>query len=182
MLFLNQSFAQTGTTRGKEFYISILENSATTEAHKVKMFLSTFNQASVGLEVGTGFNQNLFLTPNSWVIVDIPDAYFHTAPEIKEQIGIYIGSDEEISAFVVNQATATTDGSMPLPVASMEDYYMINSYNVLPPLTRVTPQQLSLLATEDSTIVDIIFTAPTDIDTGWDGTYEGEPAPVGFYT
>lgn len=64
----------------------------------------------------------------------------------------------------------------------MGGYYVINSYNVLPPLTRVTPQQLSVLATEDSTIVDITFTAPTDIDTGWDGTYEGEPAPVGFYT
>ena len=102
------------------------------------------------------------------MIVDIPDAYFPTASEIKEQIGIYIHSDKEISAFVVKQATATTDGSMPLPVASMEDYYMINSYNLLPPLTSVTPPQLSVLATEDSTIVDITFTAPTDIDTDWD--------------
>lgn len=121
MLFLNQSFAQTGTTRGKELYISILENSATTEAHEVKVFLSTFNQASVDLDVvGAGFNQNLFLIPNSWAIVDIPDAYFPTAPEIKEQIGIYIHSDEEISAFVVSLATATTDGAMALPVPQWE--------------------------------------------------------------
>ncbi len=156
--------AQTGTTRGKEFYISMLPNASSTNDNEFKIYLATLEEANVVVEIpGTDFVQALLMTPNSSFIIDIPQTYFPSEVEVVEQLGIYIQSDAEISAYALNMANATTDGAMILPYASLGDEYMIHSYNVLPPLTSVTPQQFSVLATEDSTIIDITFSATTSI-------------------
>lgn len=164
-LVLNQSLAQTGTTRGREFYISVMPNAATTNDNQIRIYLATLNEANVRMEViGTDYTQAFLMTPNSSFILDIPNTYYPTGTEIIEQIGIYIESDAEINAYALNQANATTDGAMILPWASLSDYYMVHSYNVPPPQTSVTPQQFAILATEDSTMVDITFSAPTTVD------------------
>lgn len=164
LLVPDSSFSQTGTTRGKEFYISALPNAATTNGNELRLFLTTLNDANVRLEVlGMGYEREFFMTANSSFIVDIPDQFLPSLAEEIEQIGIYVQADAEINMYAINQANATTDGAMILPWASLGDYYMIHSYNVPPPQVSVTPQQFAVQATEDSTIIDITFSAQISV-------------------
>ncbi|MCE7992406.1 MAG: T9SS type B sorting domain-containing protein [Roseivirga sp.] len=159
-VFSGQIHAQTGTTKGKEFYISMMPNASNTNDNEVKVFLTTLNDANVSIEVvNREFSQSFFMTANSSFIIDIPATYFPFQSEVAEQIGIYIEADAEISAFAINQAAATSDASMILPYASLGDNYMIHTYQVPPPQTSVTPSQFVVQATEDSTMVEINFSA-----------------------
>lgn len=179
-VFSGQLQGQTGTTKGKEFYISMMPNASNTNDNEVKVFLTSLNDANVSIEVvNRAFSQSFFMTANSSFIVDIPTTYFPFQSEVAEQIGIYIKSDAEISAFAINQAAATSDASMILPYASLGDYYMIHTYQVPPPQTSVTPSQFVVQATEDSTIVEIRFSA--DITSQSQTTYNaGETIEVGL--
>lgn len=153
---------QTGTTRGKEFYISMMPNGSSVNDNQFRVYFATLVEANVELLVGdSAYFRSFLMTPNSSYTLEIEPTLLPAGAEIKENIGIYIRSDAEISVYAVNEANATSDGAMVLPYASLGDFYMVHSYNVPPPQTSVTPQQFSVLATEDSTMVDITFSAPT---------------------
>lgn len=165
LLFAHISYSQTGTTRGEEFYISMMPNASNVNDNEIRIYFSTLVRANVSVEIiGSDFKQNFVLAANTELDIFIPAEFFPVNTEQIEAIGIYVESDAEISVYAINQANATTDGSMILPYTSLGDEYLINSYNVLPPQTSITPQQFSVLATEDSTLVDITFTARTNIE------------------
>jgi gliding motility-associated-like protein len=163
LIFVDNLQAQTGTTRGQEFYISVMPNASNTNDNEIRIFLATSNDANVTIEViGRNYSQEVLMTANSSYVFPIPATYFPTQSEIAEQIGVYVKADAEISAYAINQANATTDGTMVLPYASLGDRYVINTYQVPPPQTSVTPSQFAVLATEDSTRVEITFSAATN--------------------
>lgn len=160
--FVGEVQAQTGTTKGKEFYISVMPNASSTNDNEVRVFLASLDDANVSFEIINGdFSQSFFMTANSSYIIDIPSTYFPSESELAEPIGIYIQADADISAYALNQANATSDASMMLPYASLGDTYMIHTYQVPPPQTSVTPSQFVVQATEDSTLVEITFSAAT---------------------
>lgn len=152
--------AQTGTTKGKEFYISVMPNASNINDNRVKVYLATSKDANVTLEViDQDFAKTVFMTENSSIVMSIPSAYYPDQSEVAEQIGIYIQSDQEISVYVLNEANATSDGTMVLPFVSLGDFYMIHTYQVPPPQTSVTPSQFVVQATEDTTLIEITFSA-----------------------
>ncbi len=177
-LYSVEALAQTGTTKGKEFYVSVMPNASNTNDNEVRVYLATLNDANVNVEViDRNFTQSFFMTANSSFIIDIPTTYFPSQSEVIEQIGIYIEADAEISVFAINQAAATSDASMILPYASLGDDYLIHTYQVPPPQSSITPSQFVVQATEDSTVVEINFSA--DITSQSQTTYNaGETIEV----
>ena len=102
-----------------------------------------------------GVNVLQQLNPPNRQDEDISDQSFH------------IESDQEISVYATSHARTTTDATLILPTDVLGTQYIVASYNsnILNNTTSRTPSQFVVLATEDSTVVQITPRCKTSRET-----------------
>ncbi|MDR1120506.1 MAG: IgGFc-binding protein, partial [Dysgonamonadaceae bacterium] len=156
-------FAQTTTTRGKEFFVS-WGNNLKDRAARLEIKIAAFEASTITLHF---MDQS---TPISDIVVEMQkgDVYSHTLTPA-EQTAVYllysttptfspkslhIESTGLISAYALNQANATTDATNLLPVSNWgRDYYHI-SYSTAGVKNQYNGPQVdgyALIAAQDET-------------------------------
>ncbi|MDX8340882.1 T9SS type A sorting domain-containing protein [Draconibacterium sp. IB214405] len=143
------SFSQIDT-KGSEFWIDF-HYTYTTD---LKIFLSAENDASATIvNNAIGFSQNVTITGGEVASVTVPLSALLSSIGISEN-AFYITSDDEIAVYGLNYYEYSTDAYAALPVDGLGNEYRIAGYN---------GGQVSVIATEDNTIVDMISSTGTNL-------------------
>ncbi len=158
--------SQTSSTLGREFYFTFLPNSGLTENYEMSVFLTSEVNSSGTIEViGTGWSQQFTLIANNTLQLDIPAEFRIAQHEQIEQKGIYVSTQADVTAYAYNHLEGSSDGSMLLPLPSLDKEYIINTWksdlNAFDDHT-----QFSVLSANDATEVEITFSS--------DVIYEGQ--------
>jgi hypothetical protein len=182
---ISSAAGQIPDTRGKEFLFGFPKNYHDTDAAATK-----FDSLYIFITASEPTGGIIVLKKNRYNNADtidfkIPDAggefVLSLPPNDLENAGssfgrpgqkyCYIRSDKEVSVYAINRAHKSSDGSCILPedvlgneytVASYysdEEYFDVGDSGILNPFT---PSQFSVLAAEDSTTVELEFSAPVN--------------------
>ena len=170
--------AQDTSTQGTEFWVSFMTNghryhpSAPNEGNWIltQVLLSAKRNCSGTItNPQTGWTTDFNVQANNITTVDIPDfvAYVDGISEQVQNKGILINSTDTISVFCTNIAYLSFDASCVLPLQSLADDYIIQTYNQ----SHASSQQSYLrtnqtsafliVAAEDNTTIDITPTVTT---------------------
>lgn len=93
--------------------------------------------------------------------------YFSTQNETIALQSIHVEADDDVTVYALNQAALTSEAFMVLPTDALSEDYMVVAYNSdvrmsgSTPNANSTPSQFVVVATEDSTIIDITPSVPT---------------------
>ena len=163
------TFAQNTSTQGKEFWLSFMQNGF--RNHPEGYWVTTQVLISAKRDCSgtvsnplTGWSRTFTVSANDVTTVDIPEAQgYHgeTEYETVTQKAIKVVSTDTISVYCTNIAHVSFDASFVLPIESLGDEYIIQSYDqsVAGSLNDyVTDNETSafvIVATEDNTTVDI---------------------------
>ena len=163
------SFAQ--TTEGTEFWLSFMGNEKTPE---LSIMVSAKRACTLTItNPNTGYSQTATLVPGLNKIpaasTPVSEAYVSSS-EVVEKKSLLISSTDTIALFASNYVAKVFDVASILPTKALLDEYMIQTYKNSSQKQSFPPEFL-IVATEDSTIVDI---TPT-----W-ATLYGKPANVAF--
>jgi len=106
------------------------------------------------------FSQQFFVPANDTAIVPIP-VTLTTSLLINTDAAFSITTDQPVAAYLLNAIVpdASNDLTRLLPVSSLGMNYRMMASSVGPLFTTFTQAQLSIVATEDNTLVDIIPSA-----------------------
>ena len=151
--------AQSMSTMGTDFWVTFLNNQSdlyTGTKHRV--FVSGANNCSVTVSNPiTGWSTTHSVTQGQVTTINIPMTQSeNTTSETVVNKGIHITSTDTISVYASTICTATYDVANILPTAALRNDYMILTY----PSNRY-PCLFAVVATQDSTTVDIILTNAT---------------------
>ena len=151
---------QTSTTIGKEFYFNYLPNQGFDTGYKMSVSITSDVTTSGTLEViGTGFSQNFTVNANTTLKLDIPDQFKIDAYDEIQQKVVYISTLEEVTAYAYNELLMSSDGSMLLPVESLDKEYIVTVWRRDAGSLDNSKTQFSVLSTSDDTPVEITFSS-----------------------
>lgn len=161
MLMVPELFSQTSSTLGREFYFSYLPNTGVDESYEISVFLTSEVNSSGTIEViGSDWSEEFTLIANNTLRIDIPAEFRLTAHEIIESKGVYVSTLADVTAYAYNHMAGSSDGSMLLPLPSLDKEYIINTWksdlNAFDDHT-----QFSVLSANDETEIEITFS--TDV-------------------
>ena len=163
------TYAQNTSTQGKEFWLSFMQNGF--KDHDSGGWVTTQILISAKRNCSgtvsnplTGWSEDFTARPNSITTIDVPERHgYHGSNEyeIVSERGIHILADDTISVYCTNIAHVSFDASFVLPIESLGDDYMIQTYDQsISPYanTYVSNNETSaflIIATEDTTEIDI---------------------------
>ena len=169
LLFSGFTLMAQTSTQGKEFWLSFMQNGF--RNHPEGYWVTTQVLISAKRDCSgtvsnplTGWSRTFTVSANDVTTVDIPEAQgYHgeTEYETVTQKAIKVVSTDTISVYCTNIAHVSFDASFVLPIESLGDEYIIQSYDqsVAGSLNDyVTDNETSafvIVATEDNTTVDI---------------------------
>ena len=153
--------AQRMTTMGTDFWVCFLNNNNNSDLYtgtKHKIFVSGINNCSVTVSnPRTGWSTTQNITHGEVARFDIPmEQCENLESEVVVNKGIHVTSTGTISVYSSTICTSTYDVANILPTPSLRDDYMLLSYP-----TDKWGCVFAIVATEDSTTVDIVLTNPT---------------------
>ena len=167
--------AQNTSTQGKEFWLSFMQNGF--RNHPEGYWITTQVLISAKRDCTgtvsnplTGWSQSFSVHANNITTVDIPEAQGYHGESDYETItqkAIKVVSSDTISVYCTNIAQVSFDASFVLPIGSLGDEYMIQSYDQSTAGSMndyVTYNETSaflIVATENNTSIDITPTCAT---------------------
>jgi len=169
LLFLNgfNVFPQEPSTQGKEFFVSFFPNGGATTDPRMKVHLfitSSRNTFGSITNPATSYSQAFTVNANQVTIVTLPKTECLTlTDETVSNMVLKVTANDTISLFTLNEFPSSTDATVALPTEALGVKYRILSYG--------TGTLALVMATEDSTLVQIIPTA---------NTLKGKPANTAF--
>ncbi|GAB5528175.1 MAG: hypothetical protein Roseis2KO_60470 [Roseivirga sp.] len=159
-VFVSQSlFSQTSSTLGREFYFSYLPNSDIAEGYEMSVFLTSEVNTSGTIEViGSDWQQEFTLIANMTLQLDIPGQFRISANEVIEKKGVYVSVLSEVTAYAYNYLAGSSDGSMLLPLPSLDKEYIVHTWKSDQSYFD-DRTQFSVLSANDGTEIEITFYA-----------------------
>ena len=169
------AIAQNTSTQGKEFWLSFMHNGFkdhTDGGWVINQVLISAKRDCSGTVTNplTGWSQEFTARANNITTVEIPEDQGYHGTSVYETItqkGIKVQSTDTISVYCTNIAYVSFDASFVLPVESLGDEYMIQSYDqsVSPGANSYASNNETsafiIVATEDNTSIDITPTVAT---------------------
>ena len=161
--------AQNTSTQGKEFWLTFMHNGF--REHPEGGWVTTQVLISAKRDCNgtvanplTGWSQDFTVRANNITTVEIPEAQgYHDQFNFEtiSQKGIKVQADDTISVYCTNIAHVSFDASFVLPIESLGDEYIIQSFD-----QSITPYSnpyaynnetsvFVIVATEDNTVIDI---------------------------
>lgn len=166
---LPSAWAQNTSTQGKEFWLSFMHNGF--KDHDLggwvinQVLISAKRDCSGTISNPlTGWTTDFNVSANSITTVEIPENQGYHATNIYETIaqkGIKVQADDTISVFCTNIAYVSFDASFVLPVESLGDEYIIQSYDQSRDgstnayVYNNETSAFLIVATEDNTVIEI---------------------------
>ena len=150
------------TTWGNDFWLAFLSNNIETDLDTYTIAVSGPRACSVVVEnPNTGWSNTLTVAPNQVTKYTLPrEECWQSGSYITTNKGLHITSTDEIQllAFNKSQSAGAADATTVLPTRSLSTEYIVQTY----PVNTHNPHSqclVSVLATYDSTVVDIYPTA-----------------------
>lgn len=160
ILFFSISFAQgqQTSTRGKEFWMTFMENVATNPV-TLSIHFSAFQASVVTItNPNTTFTQTYNVAANTLVSVTLPNAQcLNTGSGTIANLVLKITATTEITMYALDYSPYTTDGSVILPVGALGVNYRVISYKGVSGYS----SEFCVVATRDTTLVKITPTCNT---------------------
>ncbi len=130
----------------------------------MSVFLTSEVNTSGTIEViGSGWTQEFTLIANTTLTLDIPGEFRISAIEAIEKKGVYVSVLDEVTAYAYNYLPGSSDGSMLLPLPSLDKEYIVQTWKS--DLNNFDDHpQFSVLSANDGTEVEITFA--TDVFLG----------------
>ncbi|WP_139135213.1 gliding motility-associated C-terminal domain-containing protein [Roseivirga sp. 4D4] len=153
------------TTQGKDFWLGFSENEPT-PGLSLEIYINADEQANVTLRtpLGNFFNTKL-IEPGKTTLVILPDELMADGVG-KNNHGVHITSDKDISVHVLNKVIRGADASVIIPTRALDtDYYVMAHVKSDTLDNDARESNLLIVATEDSTQVEII--PSVDTFQGW---------------
>ena len=165
LIFTNFSFAQEFTEeakgpQGKEFWIAFMKNHNDPERMtretmlNLELFITSEKDAEVRIDIDSlAFHEIHKIKSGEIKKIKLsPLAVLNNSEVVTRGISVHIVSDEEITVYGLNRRKLTTDTFLALPVSVIGKEYLAMCYDVSVGLM----SEFAVVATEDSTIVEII--------------------------
>ncbi len=177
LLIQTSAKAQEATTQGTEFWVSYMTN-----GHKyisnapnngnwilTQLLISAKRNCSGTItNPQTGWSTSFTVNANNITTVDIPEThgYVDGTSESVVNKGLKVVTDDTVSVFCTNIAHLSFDASYVLPIQSLADEYIIQTYDQShsagsPVQTQNQTSAFLIVATENNTTVDITVTEET---------------------
>ncbi len=151
-ILVNNTFSQTLSTQGKEFWVSFMNNHNETIDLDLKLIISAKRACNGTIRnINTGWNTVFTVTANGITNITIP--IFQVYDTASEQIGnkgLIVTSTDTISLYASNFYDASFDATNVLPTTALLDEYMIQAY-----YPNLMGSEMLIVATENNTIIDI---------------------------
>ena len=147
---------QTATTMGKDFWLSFMRG-------RIEATMSvtiTGTHACTGTISNTqGWSQTFSVPANGSVTIDIDNAKcYNTVSNAITNKGIHIVTTDTVSVYASNFLSSSFDVTFVMPTPVLRDEYMIQTFQTWQSSYQ---SEVLIVATEDSTIIDITPTAST---------------------
>ena len=177
LLIQTSAKAQEATTQGTEFWVSYMTN-----GHKyisnapnngnwilTQLLISAKRNCSGTItNPQTGWSTSFTVNANNITTVEIPEThgYVDGTSESVVNKGLKVVTDDTVSVFCTNIAHLSFDASYVLPIQSLADEYIIQTYDQShsagsPVQTQNQTSAFLIVATENNTTVDITVTEET---------------------
>lgn len=153
------------STQGIEFYASFMKNgyegcNGSEDNENLTIIASALRTCSVTIQrPTTGWSMSGTVPGGSMTTFTIPREHcYNTSSEIVTQLGLKITATDTISLFIANEATNSFDASIVLPTHALGSKYVTQNYTPSHTTSTCPSTNYScflIIATEDSTIVDI---------------------------
>ena len=172
---LPTTFAQNTSTQGKEFWLTFMQNGFRnhTQGYWITtQVLISAKRDCTGIVSNplTGWSQDFSVSANDITTVDIPEAQGYHGESDYESVlrkAIKVISSDTISVYCTNIAYVSFDASFVLPIESLGDEYIIQTYDQSTAgslndyVTSNETSAFAIIATEDNTVIDITPTCAT---------------------
>jgi len=179
--FFSTIISQNTSTQGKEFWVSFSHNvddpdGVSVDPLKLSLVVSA-KRACTGTITNpyTGWSVPFSVVANGTVSINIDSAQAYvTTSEKVEHKALLVTATDTISLYASNYEFHTFDVANVLPIESLSDKYMIQTYATMKDATAANiylGAEMLIIATEDNTVVNI---TPTTV------TEKGKPANTPF--
>jgi len=122
-------------TVGREFWLGFMENHPNSQRPDMGVIVITANEAAKGVidlgRIEPGRIETFDLVAGETFTLRMPSEikdYLHRRSGIKENKGLYIKSDGDLSVYAFNERMQSADGTVVLPQHALGDEYIITSH------------------------------------------------------
>lgn len=161
-------------TKGKDFWLGFLTNpNVNTALKRLDLFITSDRNTNGIISIPQqGWSIPFSVVANVTTTVNIPNIVGEPMiPEIIDNKGIHIESNDTVSVFAINFQPYSSDATKVFPIQSIGNSYRVCSYTGISSGALVYPSEFGMVATQDNTQIIITPTAPTST---------GRPANVSF--
>ncbi len=146
------------SSEGKEFYVSFVPSLLGSPGCEITV--SSRTNTTVTIENSAkGFTTTLNLTANTPATATIPvTACIPSKNDFVDKFALHITSNDPISVYAMNFGSAIADGALAYPITAYGADYYVASYEGI---TASANSSFTIVATEDSTVVEITPTVNT---------------------
>jgi hypothetical protein len=158
-----QIFSQALTTKGKEFWVGIMENADQNynlQTEWISLYISSQVSTSGSVTVPLqGFSQNFTVVPNAITEVRLPiNQVLNTGSDQIQRRGIFVTANDTINVYGINYKINTEDATVILPLHTLREDYYVMSYKE----EGIGSSEFLIVAVEDNTVLEITPTAPVN--------------------
>lgn len=149
------------TTKGKDFWLGFTENEFV-PGLSIEVYITTEERATVQLSNPLGtFRNTKVVNPGETSLVILPSELMPLL-EGKNDFGVHITSDADISVFALNKRTLSADATVILPTAALDTEYYVMAHVKQDTLTNEARESnMLIVATQDNTQIEVVPSADT---------------------
>ncbi len=146
------------TSVGREFWLGFMSNHPNYTPN-LYVFLSSDRLANGTISIpNNNFTRDFTILPNTSISIQIPtnQAHIRTSEQQIRNMAVHVLADEDINCYAMNNVTASTDGTLILPVPALGNNYIVNTYS-----QTTLSSELLIVATQNNTVITINPSCPT---------------------
>lgn len=166
LLFLVSSVFSQQITRGKQFWLTFMENLPEPMNDRSTFILTFHSEVATGVKItvpAIGFIQDIVLNaglPYKHVLPDVP--WYIGGSEVKGSKGILIEADQPISVTAFHSRMYFSEATRVVPVAGLGTSYQVITHVDDYPAERSSPCEFVILSTSDNNAIEIVPSVVTD--------------------
>ncbi len=160
LFYATTAFAQV-TTKGKDFWLGFTENEFV-RGLTLEIYITSDEPATVLLTNPLGtFRNTKEVVPGQVTLVILPNELMHRG-EGKNDFGVHITSDEDISVFALNKRIISADATVILPTEALDTEYYVMAHAKQDTIDNDAKESnLLIVATQDNTEIEIVPSVDT---------------------
>ncbi len=152
---VNMSLLQAQTHEGTEFWLGFMQHRDIGENSMVAMITSQYNTSGVVQMPRSNWERSFTLQANQVQLIQLPRAAETLGSESISRNGIRITTEHPSSVYIHQYFGFRSEATIVLPIASTGNNYFVMSYTGITSGGEDYYSQLLIVASKDSTVIDI---------------------------